>query len=168
VRLQGHHSGDTFDFIPYGWGRRADAIEIVQQLNQGESAGNVCTCEPDCILEKVAGIDCSGLVGQIWNAPRFTTASIATFALSLGNDWSQLRPGDVVSARNPSQRHMMMVTAIRSNGAATRYDLIQASVGAPPKYCNGSVCITSWESSQLERLGYTIYRHPGLTDRDGG
>jgi hypothetical protein len=168
VRLQGHKSGETFEFIPYGWGRRADANAIIRQLNQGASAGNVCTCEPACILEKVAGIDCSGLVGQIWDAPRFTTASISAFALSLGNDWSQLRPGDVVSAGNASQRHMMMVTATRSNGASNRYDLIQASVGPSPKYCSGSVCITSWESSQLERLGYTIYRHPGLSKGDGG
>jgi hypothetical protein len=161
-RLVEAHVNDVVDFVPYAWGQRRNVHDLVTRLKAGETAGNVCTCEPDCILRAAIGIDCSGLVSEIWDAKRFTTKTIKDYGHSLGTKWSLLEAGDVVSASNKNQRHMMLVTAVSADGPSLRFQMLHASIGAPPAWCNGSVCKTTWEPAQLKVRGYTIYRHPDL------
>ena len=158
--------------IPYKWGGFDDPAEYVRRLGQGYLAGSVCTCRDpshnDCVVEKAAGVDCSGFVSRAWGLVRkYGTSNLSSISTILKNwqsDLDKLKPGD---ALNRSGNHVRLVAQVTSS-PQVRIVVLESTTARTCKRLDGTlnVCEGVCECARpiAEFSGYQLLRYKGIQD----
>ena len=66
-------TGKTYTAVPYGWGANDSPDLFTQRIARGDYPGDIHTNQT--ILQSVAGADCSGLLGVVWQLPQRVTTT---------------------------------------------------------------------------------------------
>ena len=158
--------------IPYKWGGFDDPAEYVRRLGQGYLAGSVCTCRDpshrDCVVEKAAGVDCSGFVSRAWGlVKKYGTSNLPSISTVLKNwqsDLEKLKPGD---ALNRSGNHVRLVAQVTSS-PQLRIVVLESTTARTCKRLDGTlnVCEGVCECARpiADFSGYQLLRYKGIED----
>jgi hypothetical protein len=153
--------GEEIEGITYKWGGYQSLPSILDKLEKGYIAGDICTCRKSslgyCITEHTVGVDCSGFVSRITEQNNYyTTTSIAKIAEPVKN-WRDVKPGCVV---NFAGRHVRAIVGIRGIGEGETgpviVDTIESAVSC------GGVCEASYTVEQLRN--YKAYCFKNVVD----
>jgi len=119
----------TYYGAPYSYGGSKPYSVIPVELSQGKGAGNsrgLYNANPSCVQQHITGIDCSGLVCQLWQVSRTNTTGLTGAAYSVAvNDVGTVREADVFDW---PQNHVVIFNSWDSFLAS--FHLTEASGGA--------------------------------------
>ena len=145
--------GQTLTSMPYRWGGTSTPESFTKWLNKGRIAGDVCTCRDSkknyCIVPEAIGVDCSGLISNVWGVQRYTTSSLKLASVQL-KDIRDLLPGD---ALNKEGSHVRLFVGFEV-GDELKYVTIESAVSC------GGVCERRYTSAQLR--GYKSIRYKAV------
>ena len=158
--------------IPYKWGGFDNPTEFVRQIGQGLLAGSVCTCRDpshnDCVVDKAAGVDCSGFVSRAWGQVRKYGTSglgaISTLVKGWQSDLGRLKPGD---ALNRAGSHVRLVIQASST-PQIKIVVLESTTARSCKRLDGTVTacegVCECARSIAEFNGYQLLRYKGIQD----
>ena len=146
--------------MPYKWGGFDTPETFLAGLSEGKAAGDICTSEKRRLLDAAVskhavGIDCSGFVSRCWNLPRACSTRTITALCDPMGDLRELKPGDILNARNS---HIFLFARWT---AKDRSRMLVYSTGSPPFW---GVQIGPLRTAQMKPLGYTAWRYRGMRD----
>ena len=101
--------------MPYGWGNKDTPKQFLDRIIAAENAswiGNICTNRGGGLGRRTAGVDCSGLVSNVWGIAPRSTSELQEAAVSRPvADISRMRFGDIYNAPGDHVRlHLRLVT----------------------------------------------------------
>jgi len=164
LRQHGHNNGwwrpgQVMTGMPYQWGGFDTPLQFLEDLRQGQAAGDIATYQKrqldDAGTSRYAcGIDCSGLVSRCWRLPRhYSTDELAQICEPVESLW-QLLPGDILLKRG----HVLLVRCwdpARDGHVfayeATMYPLWKVNLGSIP-------------IEKLEEHHYRLWRYRHITN----
>ena len=146
--------------MPYQWGGFDTPETFLAGLTEGKAAGDVCTPEKRRLLDaavsaQAVGIDCSGFVSRCWNLPRAYSTRTLTSLCDPVNDFTELKPGDILNASNS---HVFL---FKQWFRPDRSRMLVYTTGTPPVW---AVQIGPLRTKQMAPLGYTAWRYRGMRD----
>lgn len=164
--------GQTMTRIPYRWGGFDDPTVYVKRLGEGSVAGSVCTCRDsshnDCIVDRAAGVDCSGFISRAWALVRkygtSTLREVSTQVKNWQGDLGALKPGD---ALNHAGSHVRLVVEAVTD-PQTRIVVIESTAARTCKRLDGTVvdcegvCECARPIADFNR--YQLLRFKGIQD----
>lgn len=138
--------------VSYQWGGSSSIAEFEAGVAAGKWAGHLPTDGQSYFTPQAVGVDCSGLVTQVWRLPhKESTRSLPRLCRELA-DYDELLPGDIL---NLVDRHTMLFVGWED---ADRQVLrvIEATVR------EGRVHESTHARAELQRKGYRPLRYPAL------
>jgi hypothetical protein len=140
--------------LPYKWGGYMSVEQFLQRAAAGALTGDVCTCRLAahnyCIVERAAGVDCSGFVSQVWGIAYETTSHLHAVTTTIR--WEDLKPGD---ALNKAGSHVRLFIKFEDD-ARTQVRVAESAVTC------GGVCERVLSASRFD--GYKPIRLRNMSD----
>ena len=146
TRLSEEKLGQAVRAVPYKWGGFDSVAQFQLRLSSPRPAlaGDVCTCREarfnGCIVDRAAGIDCSGFVSRAWGLKEHVgTYGLAKMATPLPSLFD-LKPGDIL---NRPGNHVRLFVRFEP-GPEVRIRTLESAVSC------GGVCERVYTPAQLQ------------------
>jgi hypothetical protein len=146
---------DLFIPMPYGWGNKDSPIQFVDRITNSANAswvGNICTNKGGGLGTRTAGVDCSGLVSNVWGIEPSSTFELQRTAISESiSDINKMRFGDIYNA--PGDHVRMHLGWIRDPREGDLIRVVESTTA-----CDG-VCVRNLQVDHFN--GFWLRRQKG-------